>query len=264
MFDRVAGHYDTLNGVMTAGPAPPLARAGGGSDGPRAGRVGTRRLLRDRRPRLRAGPASRPRRPRGRLRLLRADARPGAGQGRGARRRGGPLRVGRRARAALRRRALRRGDGRLRRPQPGRPRPRPARDGAGAEAGRTAGHPRDHPADAAAAVDLLLALVRPPRAAARLPLRRARGLQLPAGVGAQLPLAPRPGREDGPGRLHRDPLHGAGRRHHRDPQRRQGPASGRSAADGPRVGRATAGDGGPRRLPALAPGAARRSRGPTP
>ena len=44
--------------------------------------------------------------------------------------------MGRRARAALRRRALRRGHRRLRRPQPRRPRPRPARDGAGAEARR--------------------------------------------------------------------------------------------------------------------------------
>ena len=52
-------------------------------------------------------------------------------------------------------------------------------------------------------------------------LRRAGGLQLPARVGAQLPVAARPRREDGPGRLHRDPLHGPRGRDHRDPQRRQ-------------------------------------------
>ena len=68
----------------------------------------------------------RARRPRGRLRLLRADARPRPREGGGARRRRRPLRVGRRARAALRRRPLRRRHGRLRRPQPRRPRPRPA------------------------------------------------------------------------------------------------------------------------------------------
>ena len=52
--------------------------------------------------------------------------------------------------------------------------------------------------DAPAALDLLLALVRPHRAAARHALRRARGLQLPARVGPQLPLAARPRGEDGP------------------------------------------------------------------
>ena len=123
--------------------------------------------------------------------------------------------------------------------------------------GGRAGHPRDHPADPAAALALLLALVRPHRAAARRPLRRARGLQLPARIGPQLPLAARPGREDGPRRLHRDPLHGAGRRDHRDPQRHQGPLG----ADRARLRGAAAGDGGPRRLPAVAADAARRGRG---
>ena len=60
------------------------------------------------------------------------------------------------------------------------------RDGAGPEAGRAGGDPRDHPADPAAALDLLLALVRPHRAPARHLLERPRGLLLPAGIGAQL------------------------------------------------------------------------------
>ena len=234
MFDRVAGHYDTLNGVMTAGlhhrwrEQAAARTALGPGESALDICCGTGDFALELAGRVAPGG------PRRRLRLLRADARPGAGEGRRARCRRGPLRVGRRARAALRRRALRRGDGRLRRPQPGRPRPRPARDGAGAEAGRAPGHPRDHPADAAAALDLLLALVRPDRAAARRPLRRARGLQLPARVGAQLPLAARPRREDGPGRLHRDPLHGPRGRDHRDPQRRQGPRRSRRA-DGARA-----------------------------
>ena len=55
--------------------------------------------------------------------------------------------------------------GRLRGPQPGRPRPRPRRDGPGPEAGWASGDPRDHHAEPAAALDLLLALVRPGGAA---------------------------------------------------------------------------------------------------
>ena len=67
----------------------------------------------------------------------------------------------------------------------------------GAEAGWAPRHPRDHAADPAAALDLLLALVRPHRAAARRLLERAGGLLLPARVGPQLPQPAGPGGEDG-------------------------------------------------------------------
>ena len=147
MFDRIAGRYDAMNSVMTAGLHHRwrAARRRPGRARPR--RYGSRRLLRDRRPRPRAWPPGRAARQRDRLRLLRADARPGPREGRRRRRRRRPIRVGRRTRAALRRRPLRRRHGRLRRAQPRRPRPRPARDGAGAEAGRARGDPRDHAAD---------------------------------------------------------------------------------------------------------------------
>ena len=88
------------------------------------------------------------------------------------------------------------------------------------QARRAGGDPRDHAADAPAALVLLLALVRPDRAAARHLLERARGLLLSAGVGSQLPQPARSGGEDGRRRVRADPLLGAGRRHHRDPQRR--------------------------------------------
>ncbi len=65
-------------------PAPPLARARRGPDRARLRRLGSRHLLRDRRPGAGAGAAGHPWRPRRRLRLLRADARPGAGEGGGA------------------------------------------------------------------------------------------------------------------------------------------------------------------------------------
>ena len=109
----------------------------------------------------------------------------------------GPLRVGRRAGAALRRRLVRRRHGRLRGPQPRRPGARPGRADARAEAGRAPGDPRDHPAAAPAAVDLLLAVVRPGRAAAGRAGRRPRRLHLPARVGEALPVAPAPGGDDG-------------------------------------------------------------------
>ena len=80
MFDRVAARYDVLNSVMSAG-----FTTAGASElliGPRWGRaIRAGRLLRHRRPRPRAGLPRRPKRPRGRLRLLRADARSGAGEG---------------------------------------------------------------------------------------------------------------------------------------------------------------------------------------
>ena len=197
MFDRVAGRYDALNSVMTAGLHHRWRERAADRAELSAGRLGPRRLLRHRRPRARAGRPGRPGRPRRRLRLLRADARPRPREGQRARRRRRPLRVGRRAQPSLRRRPLRRGHGRLRRPQPRRPRARPAGDGPRPAPGRPPGRARDHPADAAAALDLLLALVRPHRAAARQLLRRPRGLHLPARVGAQLPRSAPPGGDDG-------------------------------------------------------------------
>ena len=107
------------------------------------------------------------------------------------------LRVGRRAPASLRRRPLRRGDGRLRRPQPRRPRSRAAGDGPRPAPGRAPRHPRDHPAAPPAALDLLLAVVRSHRPRARQPLRRAGGLRLPPRVRPQLPRPAPARRQDG-------------------------------------------------------------------
>ena len=79
-----------------------------------------------------------PGRPGGRSRLLRADAR-----GRPPQERPGGVGAGRRAGAALRRRRVRRRHGRLGRAQPGRPRARLSRDGAGRAAGRPGRLPGD-------------------------------------------------------------------------------------------------------------------------
>ena len=143
MFDRIAGVYDVMNTVMTAGlhhrwrsRAVDLARVGPGT-------ARARRRDRHRRSGDRAGLARRRRRGLG---LLRGDARAGAREGAGP-----DLGAGRRDGAALRRRRVRRGDGRLRRAQLRRPRAGPARDGARRQAGRARGDPRDHDAAEAAA-----------------------------------------------------------------------------------------------------------------
>ena len=100
---------------------------------------------------------------------------------------GAALGAGQRARAALRRRRVRRRDGRLRRAQLLRPRRAAcARWRAScAPGGRVVVLEITTPTEAAA-VDVLLALVRPRRAAAR-PLAGDRGLHVPAELGEALP-----------------------------------------------------------------------------
>ena len=254
MFDRVAARYDVLNSVMTAGlhhrwreRAADRAELGPG-DSALDVCCGTGDLA------LELARPRRSRRPRGRLRLLRADARPGAREGSRERAPTGvrfewadalqlPYDAGRfdavtvgfgvRNLADLDRglremaRVLRPG-GRLvileiTQPQP------------------------------PAALDLLLALVRPRRAAARQPLRRPRGLRLPARVGAQLPRPAPPGGEDGRSR----PRAASATRSSPAGSSRSTAAS----AGDPPLGRTAAGDGGPRRLEPLAAGAPRRGRG---
>ena len=170
MFDRVAGHYDALNSVMTAGlhhrwreRAADAGRAG-------ARRLGPRRLLRHRRPGARAG---RPGRPGGHvvgcdfsepmldLAREKAAARQAAGR---------PLRVGRRARSCPTTASASTPS-----PSASASATSPTSTAACAEMarvlkpGRAPGDPRDHPADPAAALDLLLALVRPHRALCSAP-----------------------------------------------------------------------------------------------
>ena len=106
MFDRIAGLYDRMNTVMTAGLHHRWRQRAADLAGLTAGRARARRRDRDRRPGARAGRSRRPRGRGRRQRLLRADARAGASQGRGSTRRrreaAAPLRAGQRAGAPLR------------------------------------------------------------------------------------------------------------------------------------------------------------------
>ena len=155
MFDRIAPVYDVMNRVMTAGldvrwrrlAAAAVVRPG---DRVLDAACGTGDLaVAD----LRAGAAS--------VTGLDFSAR----MLERARRKAPAVDVGRgrHARAAVRGRELRRGDGRLRDPECRRPRARAARAAPGAAPGRAARDPRDHAAARPAAA-VLLALVRPDRA----------------------------------------------------------------------------------------------------
>ena len=137
-----------------------------------------------------------------------------------ARRRRGPLRVGRRARAPLRRRPLRRGHGRLRRPQPRRPRPRACGRWPGCCAPAGAWSSSRSPSRRRPPLSTFYSLWfdRIVPLLGRLSNDPEAYSYLPESV-RSFPDPPRPGGEDGRGRPRRDPVHGARRRDRRDPQR---------------------------------------------
>ena len=215
MFDRIAGLYDRMNSVMTAGlhhewrrRAADLAEL---SPGDRALDVatGTGDLafeLADR-----VGPGRRG----GRSRLRRADARAGSGQGRRTARDQGALRVGRtRWRCPTRTASST---------------PPPSASGPATSAtsqrglsemarvvrpgGRVVILEITTPAPSAA-VDFLRPVVRPRRPGARADCRL-RGVQLPAEFRQALPRTGAAGRADVGSRAARDPLRPYRRRHHR-------------------------------------------------
>ena len=140
MFDRIAGVYDRMNSVMTAGMHHRWRERAADLAARRPGRPRARRGHRHRRPGGRAraprvGPAARwsawtsPRR---------CSSSPAA------RRPAIRFEQGNALDAALRRRRVRRRHRRLRRAQLLRPRPGPRRDGAGGAPGRPGGGARDH------------------------------------------------------------------------------------------------------------------------
>ena len=102
MFDRIAGRYDLMNSVMSAGLHHRWRARAVELRAVAPGRPRARRLLRHGRPRARAEAPGRPGGRGGRARLLRADARAGAREVAPARRSTVDYRAGQRARAAVR------------------------------------------------------------------------------------------------------------------------------------------------------------------
>src|SRR5438067_3672085 len=179
------------------GRARPALAQGGRRGGRQPRRPRARRLLRHRR--LGAGLGACRRAGDG-PRLLRADARAGARQVERDR-----VGAGRRARAPVRGRLLRRGDGRLRRPKPREPGGWARRAAAGASAGRAPRRARDHAAARSARAVL------PPLVRARGPAHRSRRvrqlrLHVPPCERAPLSGAGRVGGPDPQGRLRRGSL----------------------------------------------------------
>ena len=115
---------------------------------------------------------------------------------------------------------LRRGHGRLRRPQPRRPRRGARGDGARAEARRARRDPRDHPAPARAALQLLRRSGSTgwSRCSATSRATPTPTATCPSRFAASPSPRRSPAKIDAAG-FERDPLAAAGRRDHRDPQR---------------------------------------------
>ena len=217
MFDRIAGRYDLMNSVMTAG-----CTIAGASARPTS-RASARATARST---SAAAPATSRSSWRGRVgprgRVVGLDfsapmlelARAKSPERRGA----GRLGAGQRARAAVRRRRVRCRHGRLRRPQRGRPRARrsPRWRAWCGPAGRVVileiTTPRRPPLSWFYAVwfDRIVPLLGTVGG-------RPRRLQLPAGLRAALPARRRARGADARRRPARRPLPAAGRRHRRDP-----------------------------------------------
>ena len=259
MFDRVADRYDLLNSVMTRGAAPSLARARGRrglnwrpGDSALDVCCGTGDLT------LELAGAGRS--PGGHvvgcdfsepmLDLAREKAAERGADGR-------PFRVGRCAAAALRRRALRRGHGRLRGPQPGRPGSRAWREMARVLRPAAAlvvleiTQPTRPPLSTFYSlwfdriVPLLGRFSDDPEAYAYLP-ESVRSFPAPRGLAEKMDAR----------RARADPLHGS---------RRAGSSRSTAASAGdPALGDTAAGHGGARRLQPLAAGPAGRGRGAAP